>query len=488
MTGYVIAAAVLIVDGLLFNAFALGGDRQAVGRGAEPLLLLLERHDDHRQRLHLDAPAGRGAPDRHAGAAHSSPVQRLGDRRSASSSRRSSSWRSSRWPTVYMPAAHLRERQDLARAHGGRLPGPPAARQRRRWRIGTFGSALARTQVLAAIFSGCIVVALIVCWLLGQGDRAAAQRRLRRRWRCTASTSRRFSRARPPARRRLLPDGHLRGAVRARPGCWRAGGGDDGRTAAGPLRRRWSALWGAGMLAIFVGERMIGAGGARAVATVGRPRCWWSPRWSCAPARAARAAPDRAAGRADAARALRARPLRGRALLRAVGSADRARQGQAARARLAAAGDGARPRSGRRSGWRRPGRSRSSRWPTRRSRARPASRSAASATRCTPGSAWRRRWCSPSRSPTSPPSATRRSTWPTSAPPGRARSTRRIVRNLDQPIEVAVFFPAGNEVREEVDNYLARPGAASRASSRSRTTTSTSIRSRPRSSASPATA
>jgi len=32
--------------------------------------------------------------------------------------------------------------------------------------------------------------------------------------------------------------------------------------------------------------------------------------------------------------------------------------------------------------------------------------------------------------------------------------TRRIVRNLDQPIEAAVFFPAGNEVRDEVDNYL----------------------------------
>jgi hypothetical protein len=32
--------------------------------------------------------------------------------------------------------------------------------------------------------------------------------------------------------------------------------------------------------------------------------------------------------------------------------------------------------------------------------------------------------------------------------------TRRIVRNLDQPIEVALFFPSGNEVREEVDNYL----------------------------------
>jgi hypothetical protein len=32
--------------------------------------------------------------------------------------------------------------------------------------------------------------------------------------------------------------------------------------------------------------------------------------------------------------------------------------------------------------------------------------------------------------------------------------TRRLVRNLDQPIEAALFFPAGSEVREEVDNYL----------------------------------
>ncbi len=64
------------------------------------------------------------------------------------------------------------------------------------------------------------------------------------------------------------------------------------------------------------------------------------------------------------------------------------------------------------------------------------------------------------RSPTSRPSATRRSTWPTSAPPAPARSSRKIVRTLDQPLEVADVLPrAGNEVREEVDNYLQRPGA-----------------------------
>ena len=32
--------------------------------------------------------------------------------------------------------------------------------------------------------------------------------------------------------------------------------------------------------------------------------------------------------------------------------------------------------------------------------------------------------------------------------------TRRIARNLDQPIEIAVFFPSPNEVRDEVDDYL----------------------------------
>jgi len=34
--------------------------------------------------------------------------------------------------------------------------------------IGTFGSSLARTQVLAAIFSGCMIVALIVAWMLAK--------------------------------------------------------------------------------------------------------------------------------------------------------------------------------------------------------------------------------------------------------------------------------------------------------------------------------
>ena len=48
--------------------------------------------------------------------------------------------------------------------------------------------------------------------------------------------------------------------------------GPVGLTSAPPANRpsaRWSGLWGLGMLGIFIGERMIGAGGGRAVATIG---------------------------------------------------------------------------------------------------------------------------------------------------------------------------------------------------------------------------
>ena len=37
--------------------------------------------------------------------------------------------------------------------------------------------------------------------------------------------------------------------------------------------------------------------------------------------------------------------------------------------------------------------------------------------------------------------------------PGRG-DAQEFVPNLDQPIEVAVFFPAGSDVRDQVDGYL----------------------------------
>ena len=81
----------------------------------------------------------------------------------------------------------------------------------------------------------------------------------------------------PPARRRLLRGGDLRGAVRGRSGSWRRGDGNDAdqkAAAAASERRpaqgsgRWSLIWALGMFAIFLGERMIGSGRSRTVATV----------------------------------------------------------------------------------------------------------------------------------------------------------------------------------------------------------------------------
>ena len=102
---------------------------------------------------------------------------------------------------------------------------------------------------------------------------------------------------------------------------------------------RWSALWGAGMLAIFFGERMIGAGGARAAATVGGLLLVVAAMVVRA-GRASRAAPDRR----QVERMLLG--LYGLGLLAVVlyfAQSDLPTvlgQGQAARARLAAAGHG----------------------------------------------------------------------------------------------------------------------------------------------------
>ena len=142
----------------------------------------------------------------------------------------------------------------------------------------------------------------------------------------------------------------------------------------------WTLLYFGGMLLAFIGERIVGAGTARALTGVGvlvhrrRHRGARGARARSAPA------PRSPEGRAHAGRALRRRRLLGRALPRAVGSVvDGARQ--AARARLAQAGDGRWPRCGRSSGSSRRCRSSWASSATRPWRARRASRSRASATR-----------------------------------------------------------------------------------------------------------
>ncbi len=176
------------------------------------------------------------------------------------------------------------------------------------------------------------------------------------------------------------------------------------------------------MLAIFVGERMIGAGGARAVATVGGLLLVIAAHGGPRRRAPASAAPDRRQVERMLLGALRARPPGGGALLRSVRSADGARQGQASlehgSPQLATALAALWPALWLAAAWpivliemayaqiaRAPkievGRVRDAMYSG-------LGLAAAHGVRV-------------HASPTSPRSATRRSTWPTSAPPARAR-------------------------------------------------------------------
>ncbi|HEX3697068.1 MAG TPA: ABC transporter permease [Polyangia bacterium] len=166
MTGYIIAAAVLLIDGLLFNAFALGGPDKM---SAEVLSLFFYFSSGTTIIASVFISMRLLAEERQTGTLvllTSSPVHDweivLGKFLSAFVFLGLITL-----GTVYMPAlifvngkisaGHL-----VAGYLGLLLLGGATIA------IGTFGSALARTQVLAAIFTGCIVVALIVCWLLAR--------------------------------------------------------------------------------------------------------------------------------------------------------------------------------------------------------------------------------------------------------------------------------------------------------------------------------
>lgn len=166
MTGYVIAAAVLIVDGLLFNAFALGGNDKL---SAEVMGLFFYFSSGTTIIASVFISMRLLAEERQTGTLvllTSSPVHDweivLGKFLSAFVFLALITL-----ATVYMPGLIFVNGKisfgHMAAGYLGLLLLGSATLA-----IGTFGSALARTQVLAAIFSGCIVVALIVCWLLAK--------------------------------------------------------------------------------------------------------------------------------------------------------------------------------------------------------------------------------------------------------------------------------------------------------------------------------
>jgi ABC-2 type transport system permease protein len=166
MTGYIIAAAVLVVDGLLFNAFALGGQEKL---SSEVLSLFFYFSSGTTIIASVFISMRLLAEERQTGTLvllTSSPV--------------------ADWEivfgkflsalifltlitavTVFMPALIFVNGKislgHMAAGYLGLLLLGSAVLA-----IGTFGSALAKTQVLAAIFSGLIVVAMIVCWLVAK--------------------------------------------------------------------------------------------------------------------------------------------------------------------------------------------------------------------------------------------------------------------------------------------------------------------------------
>jgi len=166
MTGYIIAAAVLIVDGLLFNAFALGGGEKL---SSEVLSLFFYFSSGTTIIASVFISMRLFAEERQTGTLvllTSSPVHDweiiVGKYLSAMAFLAIMTLAS-----VYIPALIFVNGKvsigHLAAGYLGLLLVGSATLA-----IGVFGSALARTQVLAAIFSGVIVVSVLIAHLLSR--------------------------------------------------------------------------------------------------------------------------------------------------------------------------------------------------------------------------------------------------------------------------------------------------------------------------------
>jgi ABC-2 type transport system permease protein len=165
-TGYVIIAAVLAVDGLLFNAYALGGVDK---RSSEVLSLFYYFSSGTTMISAVFISMRLLAEERQTGTLallYSSPV-RDGEIIAGKFLSALTFLGILTFATLYMPAMiFIHGKISWGHVFGGYLGlmllGAASLA------IGTFGSALARTQVLAAIASGCMVVAMLVTWLLGR--------------------------------------------------------------------------------------------------------------------------------------------------------------------------------------------------------------------------------------------------------------------------------------------------------------------------------
>jgi ABC-2 type transport system permease protein len=166
MTGWVIIALVLAVDGLLFNVFALGGGEK---RSSEALTQFFYFASGTTMISSVFISMRLLAEERQTGTIHllySSPVKDseivIGKFLSALGFLAILTL-----STIYMPMLiFVNGKISLGHMASGYLGlmllGSAALA------VGTFGSSIARSQVLAAIISGVLVVTLVISWLLGR--------------------------------------------------------------------------------------------------------------------------------------------------------------------------------------------------------------------------------------------------------------------------------------------------------------------------------
>ncbi|WP_257454597.1 ABC transporter permease [Archangium lipolyticum] len=164
--GYIIIAVVLAVDGLLFNAYALGGVSK---RSSEVLSLFFFFSSGTTLVASVFISMRLLAEERQAGTLpllYSSPVKDheivLGKFLSALAFLSLMTLATVFMPLLVMVHGKLSVGHIAAGYLGLLLLGSASLA------IGTFGSALARNQVLAAVLSGCMLVALLTCWLLAR--------------------------------------------------------------------------------------------------------------------------------------------------------------------------------------------------------------------------------------------------------------------------------------------------------------------------------
>lgn len=166
MTGYIIAAAVLVIDGIMFNAFALGGPDK---RSGDVLVAFFYISSGTTMIASIFLSMRLLAEEKQNGTLvllTSSPIRD----RDIVIGKYLSGWiflSLITLSTAFMPGLIMVHGKisfgHLATGYLGLLLLGGAAMA-----IGTFGSAIAKSQVIAAIISAGLVVSLIIAWLLAR--------------------------------------------------------------------------------------------------------------------------------------------------------------------------------------------------------------------------------------------------------------------------------------------------------------------------------